>query len=435
MSSQLIGLTGLAALVLLVLARVPCAIALGVVAFVGYAAVDGWRRALIAVGSVPYEMAEKYTLTVVPLFVLMGVVAARAGMSRELYRAANALFSGLRGALAMGTIGGCAGFGAICGSSLATTATFARVAVPEMQRHGYDLRIATGVVASGGTLGILIPPSIILIIYALFSERSVPEMYAAALFPGVALTALHIIAIALLARLQPGRIPIEPGVPLRARLRAVADLWKMALLFAIAVGGIYAGIMSPTEAAAVSAFAAIVIAFATCDFGWRDLGAALMETVWTTGTLFFIALTAFLFGYFMVLTQLPMTVATWVKGLDVPPWTVILILVAVYVVLGCFLDSLSMIVVTVPVFLPLVQTLGYDPVWFGVLVVVVVEMGLITPPVGLNIFVLRAQLPDIPLGTMFRGIGPFLAADLALVVLLLVFPALALWLPRALGLL
>jgi tripartite ATP-independent transporter DctM subunit len=432
MSSQLIGLVGLGTLIALVLARVPCAIALGLVGFVGYAAVDGWRRALLAIGSVPYEMAEKYTLTVVPLFVLMGVVAARAGMSKELYRAANALFSGLRGALAMGTIGGCAAFGAICGSSLATTATFARVAVPEMQRHGYDLRLATGVVASGGTLGILIPPSIILIIYALFSERSVPEMYAAALFPGIVLTLLHIVAIAAIARVQPGRVPKEPGVPLGARLRAAGALWKMALLFAVAVGGIYAGIMSPTEAAAVSAFAAIVIAFATCDFGWRELGAALMETVWTTGTLFFIALAAFLFGYFMVLTQLPASVAIWVKGLDVPPWAVILILVFVYVVLGCFLDSLSMIVVTVPVFLPLVQALGYDPVWFGVLVVVVVEMGLITPPVGLNIFVLRAQLPEIPLGTMFKGIGPFLAADLALVLLLLVFPALALWLPRAL---
>jgi len=432
MSGQLIGLAGLAALVLLVLARVPCAIALGLVGFVGYAAVDGWARALLAVGSVPYEMAEKYTLSVVPLFVLMGVVAARAGMSRELYQAANALFSGLRGALAMGTIGGCACFGAICGSSLATTATFARVAVPEMQRHGYDLRIATGVVASGGTLGILIPPSIILIIYALFSERSVPEMYAAALFPGIVLTLLHIAAIAILARLRPAGVPKEPGLPINARLRALRSLWKMAFLFAIAVGGIYAGIMSPTEAAAVSAFAAIVIAFATCDFRWKDLGGALMETVWTTGTLFFIALAAFLFGYFMVLTQLPVTVATWVKGLEVPPWTVVLILVFAYVVLGCFLDSLSMIVVTVPVFLPLVQALGYDPVWFGVLVVVVVEMGLITPPVGLNIFVLRAQLPEIPLGTMFKGIGPFLAADLGLVLLLLAFPALALWMPRAL---
>jgi tripartite ATP-independent transporter DctM subunit len=433
MSLQLIGLLGLGALIALVLLRVPIAVALGTVAVVGYAAVDGWRRALIAIGNVPYEMAEKYALTVVPLFVLMGVVAARAGMSRELYRAANAMFSGVRGALAMGTIGACAGFGAICGSSLATTATLTRVAVPEMQRHGYDVRLATGVVASGGTLGILIPPSIILIIYALFSERSVPEMYAAALFPGLALTVLHIVAIALIALLQPARLPKEPGLSLRARLAAAADLWKMALLFAIAVGGIYGKIMSPTEAAAVSAFAAIVIAFATCEFGWRDLVEAMMETVWTTGVLFFIAVTAFLFGYFMVITQLPMTVAAWVKGLDVAPWVVILLLVGVYVVLGCFLDSLSMIVVTVPVFLPLIQALGYDPVWFGIVVVVVVEMGLITPPVGMNIFVIRAQLPDIPLATMFSGIGPFLAADLVLIALLLLFPQLALWLPKSLG--
>jgi tripartite ATP-independent transporter DctM subunit len=433
MSAQIIGLTGLGALIVLVLLRVPIAVALGTVGFLGYAAVDGWRRALIAMGNVPFEMAEKYALTVVPLFVLMGAVAARAGMSRELYRAANAMFSGVRGALAMGTIGASAGFGAICGSSLATTATLTKVAIPEMQRYGYDLRLSTGVVASGGTLGILIPPSIILIIYALFSERSVPEMYAAALFPGIALTILHIAVIAIIAHLQPGRLPKVPGIPLRDRLLAVLDLWKMALLFTVAVGGIYAGIMSPTEAAAVSACAAIVIAFATCAFGWRDLLESMMETVWTTGILFFIAVTAFLFGYFMVITQLPMTVAAWVKGLAVPPYVVIFILVGVYIVLGCFLDSLSMIVVTVPVFLPLVQALGYDPVWFGILVVVVVEMGLITPPVGMNIFVIRAQLPEIPLATMFSGIGPFLAADMVLIGLLLLFPGLALWLPRALG--
>ncbi len=437
MSSPLIGLLGMGALVALVLLRVPIGIALGSVAFFGYAAVDGWRRALLALGNVPYEMTEKYALTVVPLFVLMGVVASRAGMSRELYRAANAMFSGLRGALAMGTIGACAGFGAICGSSLATTATLTKVAVPEMQRYGYDLRLATGVVGSGGTLGILIPPSIILILYGLFAERSVPELYAAALLPGLVLTLLHILVIVLIAWLQPHRAPRVPGVPLSQRLRAVGQLWKMALLFAIAVGGIYAGIMSPTEAAAVSAFAAIVIAFATCGFTWNDLIESLLETAWTTGVLFFIALAAFLFGYFMVLTQLPLTVANWVKALDVAPWMVILILMGVYIVLGCFLDSLSMIVVTVPVFLPLVQAIYPDnphiAVWFGIIVVVVVEMGLITPPVGMNMFVIRAQLPEIPLSTIFSGIGPFLAADAALIVLLLIFPGLALWLPRVLG--
>jgi tripartite ATP-independent transporter DctM subunit len=270
--------------------------------------------------------------------------------------------------------------------------------------------------------------------FGLFSRlSSVPELYAAALFPGLALTALHILAIMMIGWVQPHRLPKIPGVGWLARLKAIGLLWKMALLFTIAVGGIYAGIMSPTEAAAVSAFAAIVIAFLTCDFGWRDLVESLVETVWTTATLFFIAVTAFLFGYFMVLTQLPVLVAGWVKGLAVPPYVVIFILVGVYIMLGCFLDSLSMIVVTVPVFLPLVQAIGYDPVWFGILVVVVVEMGLITPPVGMNMFVIRAQLPDIPLATIFRGIGPFLAADAALVGLLLLFPGLALWLPRALG--
>jgi tripartite ATP-independent transporter DctM subunit len=316
---------------------------------------------------------------------------------------------------------------------LATTATLTKVAVPEMRRHGYDLSLATGVVGSGGTLGILIPPSIILIIYGLFSERSVPELYAAALFPGIALTVLHILAIMIIGWVQPQRLPKIPGVGWRERVKAIGLLWKMALLFAIAVGGIYAGVMSPTEAAAVSAFAAIVIAFITCEFTWRDLVESLVETVWTTATLFFIAVTAFLFGYFMVLTQLPTLVAAMVKGLPVAPWIVIFILVGVYIVLGCFLDSLSMIVVTVPVFLPLVQAIGYDPVWFGILVVVVVEMGLITPPVGMNMFVIRAQLPDIPLATIFSGIGPFLAADMGLVILLLLFPQLALWLPKSLG--
>jgi C4-dicarboxylate transporter DctM subunit len=430
-----IGLVMFSVLMVLLVARVPIGIAMFCVGAGGYFYLIGWETLplLNSLKNLAYARLSNYDLVVIPLFLLMGQFATHGGLSRSLFRFVSAFLGHRRGGVAMAAIGACAGFGAICGSSLATTATLTKVAIPEMQRYGYDLRLSTGVVASGGTLGILIPPSIILIIYALFSERSVPEMYAAALFPGIALTILHIAVIAIIARLQPERLPKVPGVPLRDRLLAVLDLWKMALLFAVAVGGIYAGIMSPTEAAAVSAFAAIVIAFATCDFGWRDLLESMMETVWTTGVLFFIAVTAFLFGYFMVITQLPVTVAAWVKGLAVPPYVVIFILVGVYIVLGCFLDSLSMIVVTVPVFLPLVQALGYDPVWFGILVVVVVEMGLITPPVGMNIFVIRAQLPEIPLATMFSGIGPFLAADVALVGLLLLFPGLALWLPRALG--
>jgi tripartite ATP-independent transporter DctM subunit len=362
----------------------------------------------------------------------MGVVASRSGMSADLYRAANAMFSGMRGALAMGTIGACAGFGAVCGSSLATAATMTRVAVPEMRRFGYDTRMATGVVATGGTLGALIPPSVVLVVYAIIAEEGVPQLFAAALFPGLIAAALHLVVIAVIGRLQPDRLPPSPSLPLAARLRELGQLWKIGLLFAIAVGGIYSGFMSPTEAAAVAAFTAIVIAFASRTLTWAGLVEALLETVWTTGILFAIIIGAFLFSYFIVLTRLPNAAADWVQGLGIAPWAVILMMVAFYLALGCFLDAISMILITVPVFLPLAIGIGYDGVWFGILVLIAVEVGMITPPVGLNIFVVRAQLPDIALPDIYRGIAPFLAAHLALIALLILLPAIALWLPAML---
>ncbi|MFN3347731.1 TRAP transporter large permease [Pseudorhodoplanes sp.] len=432
MSPQVIGLFALAALFVLIVLRVPVAIAMGLVGLVGYAAIDGWPRALIAAGQTPYDLANQYSLTVVPLFVLMGVVASRSGMSQELYRAANALFSGFRGALAMGTVGACAGFGAICGSSLATAATMTRVAIPEMRRFGYDERIATGVVASAGILGVLIPPSVVIVVYAIIAEQGVPQLFAAALFPGLLCAFLHLVVIAAIGWWQPERLPQTPGMSVTQRLRELLTLWKLVILFGIAVGGIYSGFMSPTEAAAVAAFVAIVIAFATRSLTLRGLLDALLETVWTTSILFFIIVGAFLFSYFVVLTQLPNALTAWVQGLGIAPWGVMLLLVGFYLVLGCFLDAISMILITVPVFLPLAVSAGYDPVWFGILVLVAVEIGMITPPVGLNIFIIRAQMPDIALGDIFRGIVPFLFAHLALVLLLIMFPALALWLPSKL---
>lgn len=435
MSPETIGIIAMIVLIVLILLRVPVAVSLGLVGFFGYAAVDNWRNALADLANTPYEdMLGKYGLTVVPLFILMGVVTARSGMSRELYQAANAIFSGVRGALAMGTIGACAGFGAICGSSLATSATMARVAVPEMRRYGYDERLATGTVASGGTLGILIPPSVILVIYAIVAERGVPELFAAAMFPGLILAALHIVVIAIIAYLQPKRMPRAPTMTLGERAQAMLGMWKVVILFAIAVGGIYSGFMSPTEAAAVSAFVAIVIAFGTRSMTLNTFREALLETIWTTAVLFFIAVCAFHFAHFMVLTQLPRNLSDWAQGLGLAPVMVLLILIAFYIVLGCFLDSISMILITVPVFLPLVMGLGFDPVWYGILVVIVVEVGLITPPVGMNIFVIRAQLPDVTLGTVYRGVVPFLAADAAMIAILIMFPGLALWLPKALNL-
>jgi tripartite ATP-independent transporter DctM subunit len=432
MSTQIIGVIALAALFGMIMLRVPVAMAMGATGLLGYAAIDGWERAFIAAGLTPYDLTDKYDLTVVPLFVLMGSVASRSGMSAELYRAANAIFSGLRGALAMGTIGACAGFGAICGSSLATAATMTRVAVPEMRRYGYDEKIATGVVASGGILGVLIPPSVVLVVYAIIAEQGVPQLFAAALFPGLICAALHIVVIAVIGFLQPHRLPTSAAMPLGARFAALSQLWKIAILFAIAVGGIYSGFMSPTEAAAVAAFAAIVIGFTTQGMTWSSLVEALLESIWTTGILFIIVIGAFLFSYFMALTQLPNAVTEWVQALGVAPWTVILMMVVFYIVLGCFLDAISMILVTVPVFLPVALSLGYDGIWFGILVLVAVEVGMVTPPVGLNIFVIRAQMPDIALGNVFRGIVPFLAAHFTLIALLMLLPALALWLPGVL---
>ncbi len=432
MSTQLIGLISLVGLFGLIMLRVPVAVAMGVVGVLGYAAIDGWERALSAAASTPYDLTQQYSLTVVPLFVLMGVVASHSGISADLYRAANALFSGFRGALAMGTIGACAGFGAICGSSLATAATMTKVAIPEMRRYGYDERIATGTVASGGILGVLIPPSVVLVVYAIIAEQGVPQLFAAALFPGLMMAFLHLVVIAGIGWLQPHRLPRSEAMPLAQRIMELGRLWKIVVLFGIAVGGIYSGFMSPTESAAIAAFTAIVIAFATRSMTWSELLDALMETVWTTGILFVIVIGAFLFSYFMALTQLPNAATAWVMDLGLAPWMVMVMIVLFYVVLGCFLDAISMILITVPVFLPLATSVGYDGIWFGILVLVAVEVGMITPPVGLNIFVVRAQLPDIALADVYRGIVPFLFAHFALIAMLLVFPALALWLPGVL---
>ena len=433
MSTEWIGALSIVAIVVLVFLRVPVAVAMGVVGVAGYALVDDVPAALNRLGNTPFELAEAYSLSVVPLFLLMGAVAARSGMSRDLFHAASALFSGRRGTVAMAAVGACAGFSAIAGSSLATAATMSRIAIPEMLRLGYDRRLAAGAVASAGTLGILIPPSVILIVYAVIAQDSIAQLFAAGLVPGLVLTVLHLVVIAVLVRFRPELVPAaEPPLPWGERLRALAGTWQIALLFGVSVGGIYAGFFSPTEAAAVGALLAILAGFAARKIRAADLLVALTETVRTTAVLFFIVVMAFVYAYFLVLTQLPQSLVALVQSLDLSPLAVMALLIAFYVVLGCFLDSLGMILVTVPVFLPLVLGLGYDSIWFGVLVVLVVEIGLITPPVGMNLFVIRSQQPDIGIGTLYRGVLPFLAASAALIVLLFAFPDLALWLPRAL---
>jgi tripartite ATP-independent transporter DctM subunit len=383
-------------------------------------------------GSVPFELASAYSLSVVPLFILMGALASRAGMSRELFDAANAIFSGWRGALTHATIGACAAFGAICGSSIATAATFSKVAIPEMRRHGYQDGLAAGSVAAAGTLGILIPPSVILAIYSLIAEQSLPKLFAAALFPGLVLAALYIVAVVCITRLRPHWTPKVPAMPLSERLRAATGLWKLAVLFFLAVVGIYLGWFSPTEAAAIAAFAAAVIGVATRTLTLGGFVDALLDTVYSSAMLFFIIVGAFIFSRFIVLTRLPNELVAWVHEVGLSPLLIVAAVVLLYFLLGTFLEEVSTLLITVPVMLPLMASIGYDGVWFGIFVTVMATIGLVSPPVGLTVFVIQAQNPEIPAARIYLGTLPFLVADFVLVGLLIAFPALALWLPSVL---
>lgn len=434
MSALLAGLLGVVALLAAIVARVPIGLALAAVGLSGYAALDGWPKALRMFGTVPFDLASAYSLSVVPLFILMGAVASRATMSRELFDAANALFSGLRGALANATIGACAAFGAICGSSIATAATFSKVSIPEMRRHGYDAGFAAGAVASAGTLGILIPPSVILAVYAIVAEQSLPRLFAAAMVPGLILAALYVITVFIVSRVRPDLTPMAPSMPARERLRAALGMWKLGLLFTLAVLGIYLGWFSPTEAAAVSAFAAIIIGFATRTLDWRGLMEALVETAYSTAMLFFIVVGAFIFARFIVLTQMPNDLVKWVQSMGLSPALIILAVMVLYFLLGTFLEEVSTILITVPVVLPLVLSIGYDGIWFGIFVTVMATIGLISPPTGMTVFVIQAQNPEIPAARIYAGALPFLMADFVLVGMLIAMPGMVTWLPKLLGL-
>jgi C4-dicarboxylate transporter DctM subunit len=398
-------------------------LALALTGFLGYAAADGWGRALRMLGSVPYDLASAYSLSVVPLFLLMGAVASRGIMAQELFDATNAVFSGLRGALANATTGACALFGGICGSSIADAATFARVAIPEMRRHGYKPSFAGGTVASAGTLAILIPPSVLTALYALVAEQSLAKLYAAALIPGLILALLYVVTVLIVARACPAWVPRVAAMPLAQRLRAAQGMWKLALLFCLAVGGIYLGWFSPTEAAAVASCAAIIIACATRTMRGQDLIEAFVETVCATATVFFIVVGAFIYARFIVLTQLPTSIVAWVQSQQFSPLLIIGSVMLLYICLGTFLDEVSMILLTVPVTLPLINSIGYDGVWFGIFVTVMCTIGLISPPTGLTVFVIQAQNPDIPVEQLYLGTLPFLIADFVLVALLVACPA------------
>lgn len=432
MSPAAIGGIGIAALLLLIALRVPVAIAMGVVGIVGGVAINGWFSLGFVLGSQPFVTVLPYTLSVIPLFVMMGAFAARAGLSQSLYQALHALIGHWRGGLASATIGACALFGAVCGSSLATAATMARVAIPEMRAIGYDDRLTAGSVAAGGTLGILIPPSIIMVIYAIMTEQSIGRLFLAGMIPGVLAAALYMVAVYLVVLLRPAAAPRTPRADGAARRAAIVQMGPVLALFGAVMGSIYLGIASPTEAAAVGAFGAIVLAAWRGQLSWEVVRESLVETAVTTAMIFLILVGTSVLQFFIETSTLPQKLLELIRAFALPPLGVLVLILVVYVILGCFLDALSMMLITLPIFFPLVTNLGYDPIWFGILVVSVVEIGLITPPVGMNLFVICAVSGTIKFETATAGVLPFLAADATRVALLVAFPAITLALPKLL---
>ncbi|MEM8836604.1 MAG: TRAP transporter large permease [Pseudomonadota bacterium] len=429
-----VGFAGFGIALILAMCRVPVAIAMASVGIVGAILLGDWFSASYVIASLPFEAIFPYGLSVVPLFIFMGVFAGHSGLSENLFRGLVAFVGHRPGGLASATIGACAVFGAISGSSLATCATMGKIALPEMERLNYRRKLAGAVVAAGGTLGVLIPPSILLVIYALMTEESIGALFAGALIPGLLAAGLYIVTIRIIVARNPDAAPPTPLVAWPERMRALAGMWDALLLIFVVIGGIYAGFFSPTEAAAVGAGGALLIAFARRRLNAKTLRAGMLETASMTGMIFMILIGAALFNFFLEQSKLTETLLDWITASNLPPALVILALLAFYIVLGCFMDALSIILLTVVPAHALVTGLGYDPIWFGVLMVSVVEIGLITPPIGMNLFVIKGVAPRISLSDVSRGVLPFICADIVRLGLLLAIPGLILWLPGVLGL-
>jgi C4-dicarboxylate transporter DctM subunit len=467
------ALTGLLAILLLAVIRIPIAISMGIIGIVGYAYMKDWNwaPAFATAQTKIYETGRNYALSVVPLFILMGNFVTRAGMSQELFKTAYAFIGHFRGGLAMATIAGCAGFGAICGSSIATAATFAKVAYPSMKKFGYSDRLATGAIAAGGTLGILIPPSTIMVIYGIMTGTSIGKLFAAGVLPGLLATVLLCLAVQFVTWRDPAAGPRGERLSWKERFATLhgfgwfaavgvavigsasmgwlesddaAVLGALAVfglsliykgvtsviaLFTLVMGGIYGGVFTAVEGAGVGAFGALVFALARRSLTWQTLYAALVESARTTSMLFMILIGALMFAEFVNITSMPSDLIAFVTHWKISPVMVVAVIMVIYVLLGTAMEELSMILLTVPVFFPLIVHLGIDPIWFGILIVVVVEIGLISPPVGMNLFVLKTLLPQVSTGTVFRGVMPFVAVDCIRLAILIAFPIISLWLP------
>ncbi len=419
--------------------RMPIGVAMAITGFVGTWIVLGSPNAVLSqMKSLTYETFSSYSLSIVPMFLLMGEFATKSGMSRDLFRAAADWLGHRKGGMAIAAVGACAGFGAVCGSSLATASTMGKVALPEMKRYGYSDALSTGVLAAGGTLGILIPPSVILVIYAIITEQNIVKMFMAAMIPGVLAALGYMVTVAIYVRLRPDSATTAARVPYALRIRNLVRIWPVAAIFIAVIGGIYAGFFTPTEGAAVGAVSTGLYGFFSGGLDKRGVQDAILSTAKSTGMIFFILFGAQLFNSFLAFTQTPQALVAWVGAQGYAPMTVMVVMLLAYLVFGCVMDSLSMILLTIPVFFPIIQALDFGmapdevAIWFGIISLIVVEVGLITPPVGMNLFIIHSLARDVPVTETYKGVAPFVLSDLIRVGILLAFPSITLFLVRVL---
>ena len=424
-----IGIVGCVLLLFLLASSMPVAFAMAVVGTVGFAYAVSPHAAFSMLTADLYGVFSDYNLTVIPLFVLMGQIAFHGGISRKLFHTAYTWIGHLPGGLAMATVGACTGFGAICGSGPATAATMAAVALPEMKRYNYDMELGSGAVAAGGSLGMLIPPSVVFIVYGIITEQSVGQLFLAGILPGLLIALLFCLMIYLHCRLRPHLGPPGPATTWRQKVSSLTGVLETLILFALVMGGMFGGIFTPTEAAAIGAAGTILLAVIRRRLTPAQLLRSIQETIRTSCMVMIIVAAATIFGRFLTITQIPMTVATWLTNLPLPPPLIISGIILFYLFSGCFIDALALVLLTVPIFTPVIQTLGYDPIWFGVIIVVVTQMGVISPPVGVNAYVVSGIERDIPLQTVFRGTLPFLGVLIIAAALLIIFPQISLLLP------
>ncbi|MGB9919291.1 MAG: TRAP transporter large permease [Moorellales bacterium] len=430
MSPVLTGILGLIVLVAVCLAGVPVSFAMAVIGFMGFAYLTSIESAFSMAGIELLSSFSSYSLSVVPAFALMGYLAFSTGISKRLYDAVYTMFGHIRGGLGIATILGCAGFSAICGSTSATAASMGAVALPEMQRYRYNQALATGCVAAGGTLGILIPPSTVLVVYGVMTEQSIGKLLIAGILPGLLLTSLFVLVIVLLCLRNPAIAPAGERSTLRQKVAGLSAVAEVLIIFCLVMGGLFTGWFTPTQAGGAGCLAILVLVLIRRRFGWKEFLEATKETALLTAMVLMIVAGGTMFSRFIAVTGLPFILRDWMAGLPLPPTAIMLLIMVMHLLGGCFMDAFALIILTVPIFFPLVIELGFDPIWFGVAIVLLVEAGAITPPVGLNVFVIKGIARDVPIETIFKGAAPFVVAVIACIAILTIFPQIATFLPN-----